>query len=89
MLTTWKPEAGRKPTKKLLIDASTLAKPDTKDHVVIAMAMRPNGVTQHEVVAMFGKPHRNKIKQLLESKKVIQYVLPEGTRSTRIRLIKR
>lgn len=85
----WKPEAGRKPNKKLLVEASTLAKPDSADCVVVAMALRPNGVTQHEVLAVFGKPHRNKIKQLLLDNRVIQYILPEGTRSTRIKLIKK
>lgn len=85
----WKPEAGKRPTKQLLQEASTLAKPSTADHVVIAMAMRPNGVTQGEVVALFGHPHRNKIRQLIQDKKVKQFVLPEGGRSTRIRLVKR
>lgn len=85
----WKPQAGKKPTKALLAEASTLAKPDTADHVVVAMAMRPNGVTQNEVMALFGHPHRNKIKKLLQDNKVRQYVLPDGTRQTRIRIIKR
>lgn len=86
---SWKPEAGSKPTKKLLAEASTLAKPDTADHVVVAMALRPNGVTQNEVVAVFGHPHRNKLKKLLQDNKVRQFILPDGTRSTRIKLVKR
>lgn len=85
----WKAEAGKQPTKKLLHLASTLAKPDTADHVVVAMAMRPNGVTQNEVVALFGHPHRNKLKQLLQDNKVKAFVLPDGTRARRIRLEKR
>jgi hypothetical protein len=85
----WKAEAGRQPTKKLLKEASTLAKPDSADHVVVAMAMRPNGVTQHEVVALFGHPHRNKLKKLLQDNKVNAFVLPDGTRARRIRLVKR
>lgn len=85
----WNKQAGVKPTKKLLQVASTLAKPNSQDHVVVAMAMRPNGVTQNEVIALFGHPHRNKLKKLLDDNKVRQYVLPEGTKSTRIRLVKR
>lgn len=85
----WKPEAGKQPTKKLLAEASSLARPNTADHVVVAMAMRPNGVTQNEVIALLGRPHRNKIKKLLVDRKVRQFVLPEGTRATRIRLVKR
>lgn len=85
----WNPEAGRKPTKMLLQEASTLAKPDTADHVVVAMAMRPNGVTQNEVVAAFGHPHRNKLKKLLMDGKVRAQVLPDGSRARRIRLVKK
>lgn len=86
---TWKAEAGKPPAKKHLADASTLVRPSSADHMVVAMAMRPNGVTQHEVVALFGHPHRNIIKKLLQDKKVKQHVLPDGTRSRRIRLVKR
>ena len=80
---------GPKPTQKLLKEASTLAKPDTDDHMVVAMAMRPNGVTQAEVISLLGHPHRNKVKKLLQDNKVRQYVLPDGGRSTRIKLVRR
>lgn len=80
---------GPKPTKQLLQEASTLAKPDTDDHLVVAMAMRPNGVTQNEVITLLGHPHRNKLKKLLQDNKVKQVTLPEGGRSTRIRLVKK
>lgn len=86
---SWTPEAGAKPTQKLLKEASELAKPNTGDHLVVAMALRPNGLTQNEVKALLGRPHRNKIKKLLADNKVKQFVLPEGTRATRIRLVKR
>lgn len=82
-------DTGPKPTKTLLAVASTLAKPNTDDHLVVAMAMRPNGVTQNEVITLLGHPHRNKLKKLLQDNKVRQYVLPEGTRATRIRLVKK
>lgn len=80
---------GPKPTKKLLEEASTLARPDTDDHLVVAMALRPNGVTQAEVITLLGHPHRNKLKKLLQDNKVQQTILPEGSRSTRIRLVKK
>ena len=82
--TTWP-----KHNKKKLKEASNLAKPDTDDHLVVAMAMRPNGVTQAEVITLLGHPHRNKLKKLLQDNKVKQFVLPEGGRSTRIKLIKK
>jgi hypothetical protein len=85
----WKPEAGRKPSKRTLQEASTLARRDTADHVVVAMAMRPTGVTQPEVIALFGHPHRNKLKSLVAHKKVRRVVLPEASRALRIRLVKR
>lgn len=88
-LDNWRPQAGKRPSKKLLAEASTLAKPDTADHVVVAMALRPNGVTQNEIITVFGHPHRNKLKKLLEDGKVRQHVLPDGSRSMRIRLVKR
>lgn len=85
----WKPDAGRKPTKALLKEASTLVREGTDDHLVVAMAMRPNGVTQAEVITLLDHPHRNVLKKLLQDNKVKQLVLPEGGRSTRIKLIKK
>ncbi len=88
-MRTFTNKTGPRPTKKLLQEASTLAKTSTGDHIVVAMALRPNGVTQGEVITLLGHPHRNIIKKLLQDNKVRQYVLPDGTRSTRIRLVKR
>lgn len=82
-------DTGPKPSKKLLSIASTLARPDTDDHVVVALALRPNGVTQREVVSLLGHPHRNKLKQLQSAGLVRKYVLPEGSRATRIKLVKK
>ena len=82
-------DTGPRPTKTLLAEASTLAKPNTDDHLVIAMALRPNDITQNEVITLLGHPHRNKLKKLLQDNKVRQYVLPDGTRATRIRLVKK
>lgn len=76
------------PPKKYLKEASTLVRSGTSSQIAIAMAMRPNGVTQNEVVAVLGKPHRNVIKRLIDINAVRTYELPEGGRSTRIRLIR-
>jgi hypothetical protein len=86
---TFNKYTGPKPTNKHFKEASQFARPATGDHLVIAMAMRLNGVTQAEVITLLGKPHRNKIKKLLAERKVKQYVIPEGGRSTRIRLVPR
>ena len=89
MIIEWKREAGRKPNKSLLSEAGSLARSGTKDHLVVSMAMRPNGVTQREVVSLLGHPHRNKLRQLLRDNRVRQFVLPDGSRSQRIRIVKR
>lgn len=88
-MQTWKQEAGRQPNKKLLKEASSLARPDTADHIVVAMALRPNGVTQSEVIALLGYPHRNKIRQLVQDNRVRHFVLPNETRATRFRIVKK
>jgi hypothetical protein len=88
-LDKWSKEAGRKPSKILIQEASTLVRINSKDCVVVAMAMRPNGVTQSEVISQFGRPHRNIIKKLLQDNAVREFVLPEGGRCKRIRLVKK
>ena len=89
MNVTWIKEAGSKPSKQLLQEASTMVRPNTKDHLVIAMALRQNGVTQTEVIRLLGKPHRNVVKKLLQHNKVKQFILPDGSRATRIKLVVR
>lgn len=86
-MRTWNKQAGPKPTKKLLMEASKYATAQTANHIAVAMAFRPNGVTQGEIVHALGHPHRNKLRQLLAEKRVKQYQLPEGTRQTRVRLV--
>ena len=85
----WKREAGVKPSKKLLKEAAYLTPEGSKTHLVIAMAMRPNGLTQTEVIELLGHPYRNRIKKLVEEDKVQQYELPDPTRARRIRLVKK
>lgn len=89
MNLAWKSEAGRKPGKGLLAEASTLAREGTEDHVVVAMALRPRGVTQSEVIALFGHPHRNKLRSLIREKRVRVFELPDGSRARRIRLVRK
>ncbi len=89
MRLTFNKTTGPKPSKAILKEASKLATPDTGDHITIAMAMRPNGVTQNEVVSLLGHPHRNKIRKLVQDNKVKVSTLPDGSRATRIKLIKR
>ena len=89
MRLTFNKTTGPKPSKAILKEASKLATPDTGDYFTVAMAMRPNGVTQNEVVSLLGHPHRNKIRKLVQDNKVKVSTLPDGSRATRIKLIKR
>jgi len=88
-MMTFNKETGPKPSKTILKEAQHLARPDTSTQMAIAMAMRPNGATQTEIVKALGHPHRNKIKHLLDTKKVKMQLLSENTRATRIKLIRR
>lgn len=83
----WPKEAGRRPTEKQFKQASTLARPDTADHVVVAMSLRPTGVTQQEVIALFKHPHRNKLRKLVEDKKAKEVLLPTKSRLRRVKLL--
>lgn len=85
----WKSEAGKPPTKKLLKEASELASEGSKTHLVVAMAMRPDGLTQKEVITLLGHPYRNRIKKLVQEDKVKEYELPDASRARRIRIVKK
>lgn len=87
MMIQFTKDTGPKPSKAILQEAAKLARPSTGDHMAVAMAMRPNGATQAEIIAALEHPHRNKIKALLNGKRVKKLVLPEGTRSQRIKLV--
>lgn len=86
---TFNKATGPKPSKTTLEVASQFARPSTGDHMAIAMTMRPNGATQSEIIAALGRPHRNKLKALLNKKQVKKLVLPDDTRSTRIKLVQK
>ena len=87
MRLNYNKDTGPRPSKKLLVKASALAKQGTKDHIAVAMHMRPNGATQSEIVRLLDHPHRNKIKKLLQDNKVQSTVLPDDGRSQRIKLV--
>ena len=70
-------------------EASQLAREATGDFYAVAMSMRPRGATQAEIIAALGKPHRNKIKALCDKGRVKKLVLPDGSRSTRVKIVKR
>lgn len=86
-ITYWPKEAGPKPTERNFRQASILARPDTADHVVVAMSLRPTGVTQQEVRALFNRPHRNKLRKLVEDNKAKEVLLPTKSRLRRVRLL--
>ena len=89
MTNVWTNEAGKPPSQKALSSARRLVRQGSMDCMVIAMAMRPSGVTQHEVISLFGKPHRNIIKKLVSSKQVRKLDLPEFAHGRRIKLVRR
>ncbi len=80
-------DTGPKPSKTVLQEASKVATQGSKDHMAVAMTMRPNGATQTEIINLLDRPHRNKIKKLLADKLAKQTVLPDGSRATRVKLI--
>lgn len=82
----WSDRTGKPPTQKQLREAARLAKIGTKTHLAIAMALRPSGITQSEVITLLGSPYRNKIRQLIAEKRVMALVLPDGSRGQRVRL---
>lgn len=77
---------GPKPSKTAFVMASRLVREGTGDHLAVAMALRPSGVTQEEIISALGSPHRNVIKKLISDRKVKRVMLPEPSRSQRIRL---
>jgi hypothetical protein len=85
----WTAKTGRRPTMKHYKEAANLAYAGSHAHTVVAMALRPNGLTQDEVITLLGHPYRNKLKQLVEGHKVKKITLPSEGRSQRIKLLPR
>lgn len=63
----WTKEAGPRPTKDELEQVHALGdcRPGSKDAFAVAMALRPGGATQNQIIAALGRPHRNKIAALV------------------------
>lgn len=64
-------QSGKRPTILQLksIVQHGLARPNTKNQIALAMALRKDGTTQPQIVAVLGQPHRNKFKAVQLSKK--------------------
>jgi hypothetical protein len=77
-LRHWKKAAGDKPKNQIkLVQKHNLARPQSKDALAVAMALRPQGVTQPQIVSVLGKPHRNKIKHLVSTGKATIVDMPQ------------
>jgi hypothetical protein len=85
-MTAFNRETGPRPSKTAYRKAAYLARAWSGDHLAIAMAMRPCGATQAEIIALLGKPHRNKLKALVKSGAVKTTVLSSRKRPARIRI---
>lgn len=57
--------------------AHKVARPGSKDAMAVAMALRPEGTTQGQVIQVLGHPHRNKIRSLLTHRKAKLLKMPD------------
>lgn len=78
-MVRWPRYAGRKPTRNLLneVHNAQAARPNSKDAMAVAMAIRETGTTQKQITAALGAPHRNKITQLILSGKAKRVPMPQ------------
>jgi hypothetical protein len=67
-LADWPREAGPKPKVSELaaVHATGRVRPGSKDALAVAMSLR--GVTQGEIKAVLGAPHRNKFRELVKAR---------------------
>lgn len=82
----WTTKTGKKPPPEAFKAADDFAKRGSHAHMVVAMAMRPDGLTQQEVITLLGHPYRNKLKKLVQDNKVRQVEIKQPVR---VRLLKR
>lgn len=75
--------------KKYVKEASAYVRAGSKDCITVALALRPKGVTQPEVIQLLGKPHRNIIRKLVRQKALKCVYLPDASRARRIRLVQK
>jgi len=87
-ISQWPAKAGRKPSQKAFRQANKISRPGSKDNIAVAMALRPDGTTQKQIICVLGAPHRNKLKSLRETNKVQVVKMPskDGLRVYKINL---
>lgn len=88
-LTTWPKEAGPKPKASELaaVHATGAVRPGSKDALAVAMSLR--GVTQGEIKAVMGNPHRNKFREMVKAKlaKTLRVPRRDGLKVYKLELI--
>jgi hypothetical protein len=70
-LDNWKRDAGKKPTAREFetVHKEKLARMGSKAALAVAMALREDGVTQHQMEIALGSPHRNKLMRVVDDGK--------------------
>lgn len=90
-LAKWPREAGPKPKASEIqaVHDTGHVKPGSKDALAVAMALR--GVTQGEIKAVLGHPHRNKFRELVRIKAAKVQKLPrrDGLKVYKLELVER
>jgi hypothetical protein len=90
-LTTWPREAGPKPKASELaaVHATGRVRPGSRDALAVAMSLR--GVTQGEIKAVLGAPHRNKMRELVKAKIARRLRVPrkDGLKVYKLELVQR
>lgn len=69
ILDNWNRDAGKRPGLRELstVHKQNLARKGSKAALALAMALREDGVTQHQMRAALGSAHRNKIMRVVDS----------------------
>lgn len=88
-LASWVKEAGKRPTVKelRLVESHNLARPGSKAAFALAMALRPEGVTQPQIIKVLGQPFRNKVKEVRQSNAVKVQIKQDEQGVKTIRLV--
>ena len=89
-LSDWPREAGPKPKASELtaVYATGRVRPGSKDALAVAMALR--GVTQGEIKAVLGAPHRNKFRELVKARLARRLRVPrkDGLKVYKLELVR-
>lgn len=88
-LERWVKQAGKRPTAKeiRLVESQNLARPGSKAAFALAMALRPEGTTQPQIISVLGQPFRNKIKEVKLNKAVKVSITEDEKGVKRIKLV--